>query len=33
VEVETKITYEDGRTATIHAFLKIREVEIFQVTQ
>ena len=33
VEVETKITYEDGRTATIHAFLKIREVEIFQATQ
>jgi long-chain acyl-CoA synthetase len=27
IEVETKITYEDGRTATIHAFLKIREVE------
>jgi long-chain acyl-CoA synthetase len=27
IDVETKITYEDGRTATIHAFLKIREVE------
>jgi long-chain acyl-CoA synthetase len=27
VDVETKITYEDGRTATIRAFLKIREAE------
>ncbi|MBU1206514.1 MAG: AMP-binding protein [Proteobacteria bacterium] len=33
VEVETKITYEDGRTTNIRASLKIREVEIFQVTQ
>jgi len=30
VDVETKITYEDGRTATIRAFLQIREAEIFQ---
>jgi len=30
VDVETKITYEDGRTANIRAFLKIREPEIFQ---
>lgn len=30
IDVEAKVTYEDGRTATIHAFLKIREVEIFQ---
>lgn len=29
LEVETKITYEDGRTANIRAFLKIREVEVF----
>lgn len=29
MEVETKITYEDGRTANIRAFLKIREVEVF----
>jgi len=29
IDVEAKITYEDGRTATIHAFLKIREVPIF----
>lgn len=29
IEVETKITYEDGRTANIRAFLKIREVETF----
>lgn len=33
VDVETKITYEDGRTTNIRASLKIREVEIFQVTQ
>ncbi|MDI6754025.1 MAG: AMP-binding protein, partial [Thermodesulfobacteriota bacterium] len=33
VEVEAKITYEDGRTTNIRASLKIREVEIFQVTQ
>jgi len=30
VEVETRITYEDGRTADIRAFLKIREAEVFQ---
>jgi long-chain acyl-CoA synthetase len=30
VEVETRITYEDGRTANIRASLKIREAEIFQ---
>jgi len=30
VDVETKITYEDGRTANIRASLKIREAEIFQ---
>jgi long-chain acyl-CoA synthetase len=30
VEVETKITYEDGRTASLRAFLKIREAEIFR---
>jgi len=29
VEVETKITYEDGRTANIRAFLKIKDVEVF----
>ncbi|MGC8810853.1 MAG: AMP-dependent synthetase/ligase [bacterium] len=29
IEVETKITYEDGRTANIRAFLKIKEVEVF----
>ena len=29
VDVEAKITYEDGRTANIRAFLKIREAEIF----
>jgi len=28
VEVKTKITYMDGRTANICAFLKIRDVEI-----
>ena len=30
LDVETKITYEDGRTASIRAFLKIRDVEIFE---
>ena len=30
VNVETKITYEDGRTATIRAFLRIREGETLQ---
>jgi long-chain acyl-CoA synthetase len=30
VEVETRITYEDGRTADIRAFLKIREAEVFR---
>jgi long-chain acyl-CoA synthetase len=30
IDVEAKITYEDGRTATLHAFLKIREVDIFK---
>jgi len=30
VDVEAKITYEDGRTATIRAFLKIREAEVFE---
>jgi len=30
VQVETKITYEDGRTASIRALLKIREAEVFQ---
>ncbi len=30
VDVETKITYEDGRTANIRAFLKIREAEVFK---
>ena len=30
IDVETKITYEDGRTATIHAFLKIRAVETLE---
>ncbi len=29
VHVETKITYEDGRTANIRALLKIREAEVF----
>lgn len=29
VDVETKITYEDGRTANIRASLKIKEVEIY----
>jgi long-chain acyl-CoA synthetase len=29
VQVETKITYEDGRTANIRALLKIREAEVF----
>jgi long-chain acyl-CoA synthetase len=29
VEVRAKITYEDGRTTTINAKLKIREVEVF----
>jgi long-chain acyl-CoA synthetase len=29
VEVQAKITYEDGRTTTINAKLKIREVEVF----
>jgi long-chain acyl-CoA synthetase len=29
VEVKAKITYEDGRTTTINAKLKIREVEVF----
>jgi len=29
IDVEAKITYEDGRTATIHAFLKIRQAETF----
>ncbi len=29
IQVETKITYEDGRTANIRAFLKIRQVEVF----
>ena len=29
VEVEAKVTYEDGRTTTINANLKIREVEVF----
>lgn len=29
VHVETKITYEDGRTANISALLKIREAEVF----
>jgi hypothetical protein len=28
VDVEAKITYEDGRTATIKASLKIRDVEM-----
>jgi long-chain acyl-CoA synthetase len=27
VDVEAKVTYEDGRTTTIRAFLKTREVE------
>jgi long-chain acyl-CoA synthetase len=30
LDVEAKITYEDGRTASIRAFLKIRDVEIFE---
>jgi long-chain acyl-CoA synthetase len=29
VEVEAKITYMDGRTANISAFIKIRDVEVF----
>jgi long-chain acyl-CoA synthetase len=29
VDVETKITYEDGRTATIRAFLRVREAKTF----
>ena len=29
VEVEAKVTYEDGRTGTMRADLKIREAEVF----
>ena len=29
IETEAKVTYEDGRTANIRAFIKIRDVEIF----
>jgi long-chain acyl-CoA synthetase len=30
VDVEAKVTYEDGRTAVIRAHLKIRDVEVLQ---
>lgn len=29
IETEAKVTYEDGRTASIRAFIKIRDVEVF----
>ena len=29
IETEAKVTYEDGRTANIRAFIKIRDVEVF----
>jgi long-chain acyl-CoA synthetase len=29
VSVEAKVTYEDGRTATVRADLQIREAEVF----